>query len=84
MERLELAEGESHGSLRIHPSHHRHRHELRAQASALPATQPCLISNNPCNLSVSTALLDFRYCSLNSEKLLCSYCKTSVVLISNC
>ncbi|CAN0842489.1 hypothetical protein LINGRAHAP2_LOCUS3614 [Linum grandiflorum] len=44
VERLELPEGESRGSLRIHPSHHRHRHELRAQASAPPATQPSLIS----------------------------------------
>ncbi|RYQ92961.1 hypothetical protein Ahy_B09g099208 isoform B [Arachis hypogaea] len=36
-------EGQGYYPLRIHPSRHHHRYELRTKTPALSASQPCLI-----------------------------------------
>lgn len=47
VEHLGDEKGEGDHPLRLHPSHHHHRRELRAEAPALAAPQPRLNPRNP-------------------------------------
>jgi hypothetical protein len=39
---MDSEEGQDGHSLRLHPSHHLHRHADRTQASTIAASEPCL------------------------------------------
>nr|ABF70057.1 hypothetical protein MA4_54N07.44 [Musa acuminata] len=58
VEHLGDEEGQGDHPLRLHPPHHRHRYELRAQTPALSAPQPRLTS--PPRTSASFALRAYR------------------------